>query len=470
MPYKDLRDYLAALERVGKLKRITKEVDKDWEISAVGRIAFQTIPEPERPALFFEKVKNYTIPVTFGVLGGSRSIYALALETTPDRIADKWQDAFTNPIPPVQVQSGVCQENIFKGDSVDLSLLPIPVWTPGEDPGPYLTAPFVFTIDPETGIQNIGTYRCEIKSKTRIAMWSNYFMHGRKHIELNNKNNQPTPIAIVLGADPTVGLTSVARFEYGVDELAVAGGLRKEPIQIVKCLTNDLFVPASAEIVLEGQVRPNELEKEGPFGEFTGYMGAVAESFIIDVKCITYRNNPIYQAFLSQMPPSESSCIRGISWENAIFKHLAKDLRLPVKDVHLSESGGAMAYLAISLKNEREGIVKQAMLGAWAYAPTCGKITVIVDDDIDIRDPFQLNWAMSFRVQPHKDVIVMPDVASVDLDPSQADYEVGQNDPSRRTSSKLGIDATKKHHYPPIALPPKKHLENVRAHWEEYWR
>ncbi len=470
MPYQDLRDYLSALEKAGKLKRITKEVDKDWEISAVGRIAFQTIPEAERPALLFENVKNFPIPVTLGVLGGSRAIYALALETTPQGVAEKWRAALTNPIDPVEVPSGVCQENVLDGEAVDLSIIPVPVWTPGEDPGPYLTAPFIFTKDPETGIQNIGTYRCEIKSKNRIAMWSNYFMHGRKHIEMNNQNNQPTPVAIVLGTDPAVGLTSVARFAYGMDELAVAGGLRKEPIKIVKCRTNDLLVPASAEIVLEGEIRPNALEKEGPFGEFTGYMGAIADSFIIDIKCMTYRNNPIYQAFLSQMPPSESSCIRSISWENAIYQHLAKDLHLPIKDVHLLESGGAMAYLAISMKKDREGSVKQAMLGAWAYAPTVGKITVIVDEDIDIRDPFQLNWAMSFRVQPLKDVIIMPDVASVDLDPSQADYEVGQNDPVRRTSSKLGIDATKKHHYPPIALPPKQHLEDVRARWSEYWR
>ncbi|GAB7388975.1 UbiD family decarboxylase [Bacillaceae bacterium] len=469
MPYKDLREYLGALKNAGKLKIIEKEVDKDWEISAVGRVAFQTIHESERPALMFTNVKGYDIPVVFGILGGSRSIYSMALETTPDKIQEKWTQAQNHPLPPRIVATGPCKENILLGDEVDIFKFPVPIWTVEHDPAPYLTSPFVFTKDPDTGTQNVGTYRCMLKGKKKLGVWINFVQHARKHVEMYNQRNEPTPVAIVLGTDPAIGLCSVARMIYGLDELAVAGGLRGEPVEVVRCETVDLYVPATAEIVIEGYFRPNELEEEGPFGEYPGYMGPKAMSYVMDITCITHRNNPIYQAFLSQMPPSESSMIRSIGREAAIYKHLVSDLKLPVKDVHLLEAGGAAAYLAISMKKEHEGQVRQVMLGAWSVDPTLAKFCVVVDEDIDVRDPFMLNWALSWRVQPHKDVFIIEDMPAVRLDPSQAAEDVAQLDKSRRTSSKMGIDATKKHPFPPVALPPKEHLEKVKRNWQEYW-
>jgi UbiD family decarboxylase len=468
MAYQDLREYLQALEKAGKLKRISREVDKDWEISAVARVAFQNIPEKERPALMFENVRGYDIPVVVGVLGGSRAIYALALNTRIEEIASKWAQAQKNPLDPVIVNTGPCKENILTGNDVNIFQFPVPVWTVGEDPGPYLTAPFVVTKDPETGIRNVGTYRCQLKERDKLGVWINFVQHGRRHVEMNNARNRPTPVAIVLGADPTVGLTSVSRMAYGLDEFAVAGSLRGKPLELVKCETCDLEVPAHAEIIIEGEFLANTLEKEGPFGEYPGYMGAEADSYVMKIKCITYRHKPIYQAFLSQMPPSESSCIRGIGREMGIYKHLVHDLRLPVKDVYLLESGGSSAYLAISIKQEHEGQAKHVMWAAWSVDPTLGKFTVVVDDDIDIRDPFALNWALSYRVQPHKDVQIIHGTPAVRLDPSQASEEVPQLDTSRRLSSKMGIDATKKHRYPLVALPPKEHLLKVREQWKEY--
>ncbi|GAX90373.1 UbiD family decarboxylase [Effusibacillus lacus] len=469
MPYQDLREYLDALKKAGKLKIIEKEVDKDWEIAAVGRIAFQTIHESERPALMFTNVKGHESPVVFGILGGSRSIYSLALETTPDGIQEKWAQAQKNPVPPRIVETGPCKENILKGDDVDIFKFPVPTWTVGEDPAPYLTSPFVFTKDPETGVQNVGVYRVMLKERNKVGVWINFVQHGRKHKEMWDARNEPTPVAIVLGTDPSIGLCSVARMIYGLDELAAAGGLRGEPVDVVKCETHDIYVPATAEIVIEGYFRPNYLEEEGPFGEYPGYMGPTAMSYVMDITCITHRDNPIYQAFLSQMPPSESSMIRSIGREAAIYKHLVHDLKLPVKDVHLLEAGGAAAYLAISMKKEHEGQVRQVMLAAWSVDPTLAKFCVVVDDDIDIRNQFMLNWAISWRVQPHKDVFIIEDMPAVRLDPSQAADEVAQLDNSRRTSSKMGIDATQKHKFPAIALPPKEHLEHVRKNWHEYW-
>ncbi len=471
MPYLDLRAYLDRLDQEDLLKHITAPVDKDWEISAVGRVAFRDIPESRRPALMFDNVVGYDVPVVLGVLGGSRRIYALALEVEPDprAITGAWRRAASAPVPPRTVGQGPVKEVVLKGDQADLNTLPVPTWTVGEDPGPYLTAPLVVTKDPETGAHNVGTYRAQIKGPRTLGVWINFVQHGRKHVEMWEARDQPTPVAIVLGTEPALGLCSVARVPYGVEEYAMAGGLRGEAIEVVPAETVDLLVPARAEIVIEGYFRLRELEREGPFGEYTGYMGPLADSYVLDVTCITHRHQPIYHAFLSQMPPSESSLIRSIGRESAVAKTLMDDLRLPVTDVHLLEAGGAAAYMAIRGRWEHEGQARQAILGAWSVDPTLGKICVAVDDDIDIRDPFALNWALSFRMQPDGDVFQVPGYPAVRLDPSQTDESVPQLDPKRRLSTKMGIDATKKHAYPPIAMPPADHLAKVRSEWATYW-
>lgn len=466
MAYRDLRAHLHVLEEAGRLHRIPTEVDKDWEIAAVSRIVFQDIPEERRPALLFEHVKGHTIPVCVGVLGASRWVYALALETSPEEIPDKWARAQRNPIPPRPVESGPVHETVKRGGAATLYDLPVPIWTRQQDPGPYLTAPFVITRDPDTGGQNVGTYRCQIKGPRKIGMWVNFLQHARQQIEPRRLAGERVPVAIVVGAEPAVGLCSVSRIAAGVEELAVAGGLRGEPLDVVRCVTSDLLVPATAEIVIEGEIIP-ELEEEGPFGEYPGYMGPKADAYVVEVRAITHREQPIFQAFLSQMPPSESSCIRGWGRECAILKHL-RDLRLPVRDVHLLHAGGAAAYLAISIRPQYPGQAQQVMFAAWAVDPALGKITVVVDDDIDVRDPFQLAWALSWRVQPHKDIAVIPNTPAVRLDPSQAAEDVPQLDPSRRLSSKLAIDATRKHAYPAASLPPAQDLARARARWAAY--
>ncbi len=466
MAYRDLREYLSVLGRAGKLHHIRAEVDKTWEIAAVSRLAFQEIPEERRPALMFDRVKGHDIPVCVGALGASRWVYATALETDPEMIPEKWARAQRNPIPPRRVDTGPVHEQVKRGDAADLRELPVPTWTRHHDPGPYLTAPCVITRDPQAGTLNVGTYRCQIKGPRKIGMWVNFLQHARQHVEPQRLAGRRVPVAIVLGPDPSVGLCSVSRIVYGVDELAVAGGLRGEPLEVVSCVSNDLVVPATAEIVIEGEILP-DLEEEGPFGEYTGYMGPKADSYVVEVQAITHRRGPIFQAFLSQMPPSESSCIRGWGRECAVLKHL-KDLRLPVKDVHLMPAGGAAAYLAISIRPQYPGQAQQVMWAAWAVDPALGKITVVVDDDIDVRDPFQLNWALSWRVQPHKDIVIIPNTTSVRLDPSQAAEDVPQLDASRRLSSKMGIDATRKHTYPATSLPPGEDLARARTRWAEY--
>src|SRR2546421_5211636 len=340
MAYRDLRDYLSTLERRGKLHHVKKEVDADWEVTAVMRRVFQRIPPASRPAMMFERFKGFSMPLVAGVLGASPEVYALSLQTTVDKIADKWADAQTKPIPPVRVNRGPVKDVVLRGDQADITKLPLCIWTRGQDPAPYVTAPCVVSKDPETGERNVGTYRLMQKGPRKYGIFlSNAWRDMYPHIMKNEKQGRPTPCAVVIGCDPPVSLTSVARVRG--DEFGVAGGLRGEPLEVVTCETNDLEVPAHAEIVVEGFIPPGVREPEGPFGEYTGYMGASGPSFVIEVTAITHRVDPIYQAFFSQMPPSESSCIRGTGRDVALFKHLTRDLRLPVRDVHLLEAGGA---------------------------------------------------------------------------------------------------------------------------------
>ncbi len=469
MAYRDLREYLKALEAKGKLKRVKKEVDKDWEIAAVCRQLFYKFPDSKRPAVMFENVKGFNIPVVAGALGASREIYAIGLETdSVDGINRKWDRALEKPIPPRIVKEGPCKENIWMGEKVDILKLPVPVWTVGEDPGPFFTSPYVITKDPETGVRNVGTYRMQVKGPNKTGFLIDKVQDAAWHVKKNDDKNNPTPVAVVIGADPSIGYVSVSKMSETLDEFAIAGALRGEPVDLVPCETVPLEVPATAEIVLEGEIPANARELEGPFGEYTGYMGPAGQQPFFIIKCMTFRNSPIYQAFISQRPPSESSCIRGIGREWPLFKHLKYVLNLPVRDVRLKEAGGSGAYVVVSLKKQFEGQVKQTMYGIWSLRTGFGKITVIVDDDIDIWDDFAVDWALSWRVRPDKDIYIERDVQAVGLDPSQAPPSVPQHHPSRTVGSRIAIDATRKHEYPAVSLPPKEHLDLVASRWKEY--
>jgi 2,5-furandicarboxylate decarboxylase 1 len=469
----DMRTWLGYLEQRGLLKRIAKEVDRDWEIAAFSREVFLRYDKDKRPGLLFENVKGSRIPVAAGVVGGSREIYAAALGVPPERMTEsvgkKWAEAISNRVPTVMVDRGPVQENVLTGDQADLSMFPHPFWTHGHDPGYFLTAPCVITRHPVTRQRNMGCYRCQIRerAKTGIHMSGSY-RHIYDHIKANEALGQPTPVAIVIGADPTIPLAAVTGIPKGIDELEVAGALKGEPVQMVKCLTVDLEVPALAEIVIEGVIPPGYLEPEGPFGEYSGYMGPAGMAPVVEIKAITHRNDPIYHAYISQMPPSESSLMRSFGRESAIYSHLRDTLLLPVKDVHVTESGGAASYMIISVEHPYPGQFWQFVWGAWSLDPSLGKFTIVVDGDIDIRDPFQVEWAMSWRVRPEKDIHVVPDTVPVPLDPALAPADVPKGDPRRALSSKVVIDATMHQVFPPPSLPPAEHMERVRAMWREY--
>ncbi|MCZ6548931.1 MAG: UbiD family decarboxylase, partial [Deltaproteobacteria bacterium] len=226
MPYRDLREYLAVLEKKGLICHIQAEVDKDWELSAVCRRTFQNIPQERRPALMFDRIKGHSIPLVVGILGGSRQIYATALEADLEQVLEKWESGVKHPLKPRLVKNGPCQEEVHMSEEANFEMLPAPVWTVGQDPAPYHTDPFVISRDPETKVQNMGVYRVQVKGPRRAGIMINPTRNMNHHIRKNEAEGRGTEVAIVFGTDPVVGLTAVTPFPYGVHELDVAGGIR----------------------------------------------------------------------------------------------------------------------------------------------------------------------------------------------------------------------------------------------------
>src|SRR5258705_654040 len=257
MAYRDLREYVTTLEKHGKLKRVTKEVDKDWEIAAVCRQLFKKIPPQNRPALVFENVKGLNIAVVAGVLGASREIYALGLQSeTVEGINRKWDHALGHPIEPrmVSAKDAPCKENILHGKDVDITRLPVPTWTVGEDPAPFFTSPYLISKDPETGVRNVGTYRMQVKGPNKTGLLIGKRQDMAWHIYKNNAMNKPTPLAVVIGADPTIGYVSVSKMSDALDEFAVARALRGEAVDMVPFETLPRAVPGSPAIGLAGGI------------------------------------------------------------------------------------------------------------------------------------------------------------------------------------------------------------------------
>jgi len=273
MPYDSLRPYLQVLEQRGLMRWVDKEVEREWEIGAVVRMIFRAMPEQSRYGIGFRNIKGCPGgKVVAGALGASREMIATALQCdpTPEAIADKIQSGLNNPIPPVIVKTGPCKEVILKGADIDLTKFPIPTWTPEKDAGPYLT-PLWVTKDPDNGRRDVGIRRCQIKDKDKTGiLFGAPDRGGAIHHAKWKARGKPMPAAIFIGADPVQYLVAPSR--YGEDEFALAGGVRGQAVELVKCETVDLEVPATAEIVIEGEILTDRMEAEGPFGEFTGYM------------------------------------------------------------------------------------------------------------------------------------------------------------------------------------------------------
>ncbi|MDP2645838.1 MAG: UbiD family decarboxylase [Desulfobacterales bacterium] len=474
--YPDLRSYIQTLEKADKLFRITEKVNKDTQLHPMVRWQFRGLAEKERKAFLFENVfdakgRVYDTPVLVAAHAASREVYALAMMCRVDEIMQTWQRAQLHPIAPKIVASGPVQEEIHVGDGLlehgGLEEFPVPISTPGFDNAPYFTAANWVTRNPDTDTYNIGNYRGMVKAQDRVGCCSLPPQHNFLNWQKYRERGIPMPAAVVIGPTPNIGLVATNKLAYGLSEYDVAGGIAGEPVQVVKCRTVDLVVPATAEIVIEGQMPVDCLEREAPFGEMTGYMGGRLMNRFLNITCITHRKKPIWNAFLSQFPPSESSILRGVGLEGAYYKLLKNDLSLAnLVDVAFHDASGAYQFCVIKLDKPTQAQVWQALHGAVALAPTHGKMIVVVDEDIDARDLDSVVWALAYRMQPHKDIQIVQGKTAA-LDPSAAPLTENEARTEYAPSSAVLINATRKWGFPPVALPKKEFMEEAKTLWEK---
>lgn len=475
--YKDVREHLKALDERGKLVRVKKQINKDTQLMPLVRWQFRGLQEDQRKAFLFENVidvrgKRYDMPVAVGTLAASTEIYGIGLNCAPDQIHERWTQAQMHPIAPVQINSGPAQDTVWQGADLlnghGLDMLPVPISTPGFDNAPYLTSANWVTKDPDSGIYNIGNYRSQIKAPDRNG---GLFLgqHMGTHWQKCKAKGIPLQAAIVIGVIPAIAYAATSKLPYDFDEYRLAGGLAGEPIEVIRCKTVDLLVPATAEIVIEGKISTEWIEPEGPFGEYPGYMGQRGVSPYMDVTCITHRRDAIYAALMSQFPPSESSKIKHTGTEKIMYKFLRFDSgNTAVMDVaiHDEVSGSGQAYCVIKMKKTGDADVWRALNASAGFVGSYAKICIAVDEDIDIWDPAMINWAICFNVRPDQDVSIAQG-KSPGLDPSAYPPGVPTHVSRVASTSALLINATRPWAYPPVSLPRKEFMENAREIWEE---
>ncbi len=476
MPYNDLRDFLQLLEKMGLLHRIKVEVDPVLEIA---EITDRICKSPQGgKALFFEKVKGSEIPVVTNIFGSfermclalevqclddvGKRIEKLLNQMPPKTFKEKIKALFEmNKYIPKLVKTAPCQEVI--NHEPQLSRLPILKTWP-KDGGPFITLPMVFTRDPETGKQNCGMYRMHVYDEKTTGMHWHIHKDGAVHFRKYKELGKRMPVAIAIGSDPAVIYSSTAPLPYGVDEMVFAGFLRRKPVEMVKCVTSDIEVPANAEIVLEGYVDPDEVRDEGPFGDHTGFYSPVDKFPVFHVICITHRKKPIYPATVVGKPPMED-CYMGKATER-IFLPILK-LQFPeIRDINLPIEGVFHNAVIVSIKKQYPGHGKKIIHGLWGTGQMMfSKLIVVVDEDVDVQDLSTTAWKVLNNVDWRRDVVISE--GPVD------ELDHASNLP--RYGGKMGIDATRKtreegmmRDWPEEIAQADEIKEIVTKRWHEY--
>lgn len=472
-PPLDFQHHLRLLEERGLLTRIDRVIDKDSELHPLVRWQFQGgLAEEQRRAFLFTNVvdgsgRRYDIPVAVGALGASPAIYAVGMGKPVDDIGDAWTRAIAAPIPPVVVSTGACQEVVTRGSDLlrpgeGLARLPIPVSTPGFDSAPYLTATLCVTRDPESGVQNMGTYRGALKAQDRLGVrmssrpgGAGGYLHWRKY----QKRKEPMPCAIVIGCAPVVLFTGPQKLPVDQDEMAVAGGLAGGPIRIVKAITVDLYVPADAEIVIEGLIDSEWLEPEGPFGESHGHVALEDFNMSMKVTAITRKRAPVFVSIISQVTPSELSVIKKVAFEPMFLAHLRDQLGIRgIKGLTMHEpftNLRKVIFLQFARDTARTEVWR-GLQGAASLRADCGKICIAVSEDIDPANTDAIFWSLAYRSNPGEDVQIL------------THHSAGHGPKSdAREDATILIDATLKHDMPPLALPRREFMERARTIWNE---
>ncbi len=472
--YPDFRDHLDALDRAGLLFRVEEPIDKDAEMHPLVRWQFRGgLKEEQRKAFLFTDVtdakgRGYDMPVAIGALAANAAIYGIGMGVPVEEIGDRWNEAIANPVPPEEVAHAPCQEVTIEGAALlgegrGLDALPVPISTPGFDAAPYLTATGCVTRNPETGVQNMGTYRAGLKATDRLAVrmaTRSGGAEGYRHWLQYRERGERMPCAIVLGPPPAVAYCAPQKLQMGLDEVAVAGGIVGAPIDVVRCRTVDLTVPADSEIVVEGSIDTEFVEPEAPFGESHGHVALEDFNMIMRVSAITHRRGAILPSIISQVTPSESSVIKRVAYEPLFLSHLTDRLGIKgVKRVVMHEPLTNIRRV-IFVQFER-GVprteVWRALYGASSLQSACGKYVVAVSDDIDPENADAVWWSIAYRANPREDSAV--------LDHRHRGHGPKTEDPDFEDSTLL-IDATLKGDMPPVALPREAFMERARKIWE----
>jgi 4-hydroxy-3-polyprenylbenzoate decarboxylase len=477
-PIQDLRDWLRRVEEMGDLVRVTQPVSCEEEMSAIGYLVAKQNPSP---AILFDSVKGYEkspfrARLLWNILGPSLRRIALTLEEPPEtptvdlirRVKDKLKHR-TLPREVPQSQAGF-YENTLTGDKIDLTELPIPKHWP-LDGGRYAgTADVVITRDPDSGYLNVGTYRMMLQGGKQVGLYLSPGKDARLHITRSWQMGKPVEVAAAWGIDPLFMVVGSQTFPKNVSEYEFLGGVKGEPIPVVKGKTIDLLLPAHAEFVIEGMIKPNSVKSEGPFGEFSGYYGRPeAGCPLVEITAIHYRNNPILtNALMADYPSNEQSGFFSIIRSARIWDDLDK-LGIPgIQGVYAHPAGaGGFGMTVISLEQRYAGHAAQALALA-AQVPGGAYYTkwiIAVDEDVDPTDMDQVIWAMSSRCNPIDDIDILRNTWSTWLDPTQ-------NPPEKRPyGSKALINACKEHRYLPVfskrTALRKEIYDKVAAEWKK---
>ena len=455
MKYHDLRDFIAQLEKTGELKRVGVEVDTRLEMTEI----CDRVLRAQGPALLFEKPKGHTMPVLANLFGtprrvalgmGEDSVQALRevgkllaylKEPEPPKgLKDAWDKLpllkqVMNMAPKMR-STAPCQEIVWEGKEVDLSRLPIQHCWPG-DIAPLITWGLVVTKGPHKNRQNLGIYRQQVLGPNKVIMrWLAHRGGALDFREFQLANpGQPFPVAVVLGCDPATILGAVTPVPDSLSEYQFAGLLRGGKTELIKCIGSALQVPASAEIVLEGVIHPDEMALEGPYGDHTGYYNEQANFPVFTVDRITMRKNPIYHSTYTGKPPDEPA-ILGVAL-NEVFVPLLQKQYPEIVDFYLPPEGCSYRMAIVSIKKAYPGHAKRIMFGIWSFLRQFmyTKTIIVVDDDIDIRDWKEVIWAMTTRMDATRDTTL--------VDNTPIDY-LDFASPVAGLGSKMGLDATNK--------------------------
>jgi len=424
-PHQDLREWIERAESVGELMRV-EGVDWNLEMGSVAEMIYHAKPT-NPPAILFENVPGY--PKGFRVLSGATNsprrlalTLGLPMPDHPLDVVRAYRDRMKEfkELPPREVNGGPVFENVDKDGAVDLFKFPVP-FLHEQDGGRYFgTGDLVIMRDPESEWVNLGTYRVMVHDKNTCGLWMSPGKHGRLIREKYFKDGKPCPVAVSVGHDPLLFLSAGNEVNYGTSEFAHAGGHRGTPFEVAKTELHGLPMPAGAEIVLEGEILPDEKRPEGPFGEWTGYYASkVREDYVMKVRRVYWRNNPIHTMARPGRPPSDYSLSKCVIKSALIWDDVEKAGLPGVKGVWCQEPGGGRLFNVISIKQAYAGHAKQALLlAAGCHAGNyLGRFVVVVDEDIDPTNLNDVTWAMATRCDPESDIDIIRNAWSGPLDP-----------------------------------------------------